>query len=57
MALKGASKDITVNALCPSYFETDMVSAMSQDSIDKTVAQIPLGRLGSPEDIARCVHF
>ena len=57
LALEGASKGITVNAVCPGYIETDMVSAMSQEAIDKTVSQIPVGRLGSPEDIARCVHF
>ena len=57
LALEGASKGITVNAVCPGYIETDMVNAMSQEAIDKTVSQIPVGRLGSPEDIARCVHF
>jgi acetoacetyl-CoA reductase len=57
LALEGASKGITVNAVCPGYVETDMVNAMSKEAIDKTVAQIPVGRLGSPEDIARCVHF
>ena len=57
LALEGASKGITVNAVCPGYIETDMVNAMSQEAIDRTVSQIPVGRLGSPEDIARCVHF
>ena len=57
LALEGASKSITVNAVCPGYVETDMVNAMSQEAIDKAIAQIPVGRLGSPEDIARCVHF
>ncbi len=57
LALEGASKGITVNAVCPGYIETDMVNAMSREAIDNTVSQIPVGRLGSPEDIARCVHF
>ena len=57
LAQEGASKGITVNTVCPGYVATDMVKAMPQEAIDKTIAQIPVGRLGSPKDIARCVHF
>tara|TARA_B100001250_G_C19740886_1_gene763021 strand:- start:344 stop:1063 length:720 start_codon:yes stop_codon:yes gene_type:complete len=57
LAQEGASKGITVNTVCPGYIGTDMVNAMSEEAINKTVAQIPVGRLGEPEEIARCVHF
>ena len=57
LAQEGASKGITVNTVCPGYVATDMVKAMPQEAIDKTVAQIPVRRLGEPEEIARCIHF
>lgn len=54
---EGARVDITANAICPGYIATDMVMAMPQKAIDATIAQIPTGRLGEPEEIARCVVF
>ena len=57
MALEGARKGITVNAICPGYINTDMVKAMSEKAIEATKNQIPVGHLGEPEDIARCVKF
>ncbi len=57
LALEGASKGITVNAICPGYIITDMVKAMSEKAIEATENQIPVGHLGEPEDIARCVKF
>ena len=57
LALEGARKGITVNAICPGYINTDMVKAMSQKAIQATESQIPVGRLGEPDDIARCVKF
>ena len=57
LALEGARKGITVNAICPGYINTDMVKAMSEKAIEATENQIPVGHLGEPEDIARCVKF
>ena len=57
LALEGARKGITVNAICPGYINTDMVKAMSEKAIETTENQIPVGHLGEPDDIARCVKF
>ena len=42
---------------CPGYIATDMVMAMPEKAIEATISQIPTGRLGEPEEIARCVVF
>src|SRR6202167_4243910 len=58
LAPEGARGRITVNAICPGYIATDMVKAMPQEVLQKNVLpQIPIGRLGEPEEIARCVVF
>lgn len=57
LAQEGAFKGVTVNTICPGYIGTDMVNAMPQKVIDSITAQIPVGRLGTPDDIARCVAF
>ena len=57
LALEGARKGNTVNAICPGYINTDMVKAMSDKAIEATESQIPVGHLGEPDDIARCVKF
>ncbi|MFT0862134.1 beta-ketoacyl-ACP reductase [Ancylobacter sp. G4_0304] len=58
LAQENARKGITVNAICPGYIGTEMVRAMPQDVLDKHVLPlIPTGRLGEPEEIARCVVF
>ena len=57
LALEGARKGITVNAICPGYINTDMVKVMSEKAIEATESQIPVGHLGEPDDIARCVKF
>lgn len=57
LAQEGAFKGVTVNAIAPGYIGTDMVAAVPEDVLKKIVAQIPVGRLGTPEDIARCVAF
>jgi len=58
LALESARAGVTVNAICPGYIATDMVKAMSREVLEKSVLPlIPLGRLGEPEEIARCVVF
>ncbi|XXK30565.1 acetoacetyl-CoA reductase [Rhodobacteraceae bacterium nBUS_24] len=57
LALEGARYGITANAVCPGYIATDMVMAVPEKVRDGIVAQIPTGRLGEPEEIARCVVF
>ncbi len=58
LAQEGARLGITVNAVCPGYIATEMVKAMSQEVLEtKVLPQIPIGRLGEPEEIARCVVF
>ncbi|MDH3464442.1 MAG: acetoacetyl-CoA reductase [Gammaproteobacteria bacterium] len=57
LALEGASRGITVNAIAPGYVDTDMVRAVPEAVLEKIIATIPAGRLGRAEDIARGVLF
>jgi acetoacetyl-CoA reductase len=57
VALENANKGVTCNAIAPGYIRTDMVAAMPEAVLQKIAAQIPVGRLGESEDIARCVVF
>jgi acetoacetyl-CoA reductase len=57
LAQEGAARGITVNAVAPGYVDTEMVRAVPKDVLEKIVARIPVGRLGTAEDIARSVLF
>ena len=57
LAQETARKGITVNAVAPGYISTDMVAAVPQEALDKVIAKIPAGRLGTPEEVARVVEF
>ncbi len=58
LAQEGAAKNITVNAICPGYIGTEMVLAVPEKVLnERIIPQIPVGRLGEPEEIARCVVF
>jgi acetoacetyl-CoA reductase len=57
LAQEGAPKGITVNAIAPGYIDTDMVSAVPANVLEKIVARIPVGRLGKADEIARGVAF
>jgi acetoacetyl-CoA reductase len=57
LAQEGARAGITANAICPGYIATEMVMAIPEEVRQKIVSGIPAGRLGEPEEIARCVAF
>ncbi|MEZ7813265.1 MAG: acetoacetyl-CoA reductase [Paracoccaceae bacterium] len=58
LAQEGARAGITVNAICPGYIGTKMVRAINEKVLNERILpQIPVGRLGEPEEIARCVVF
>ncbi len=58
LAQESAAKGITVNAICPGYIATEMVKAVPEEVLKaKILPQIPVGRLGEPEEIARGVVF
>jgi len=58
VALESAARGITVNVIAPGYIGTEMVQAVPKEVLEsKILPQIPLGRLGNVEEIARCVSF
>jgi acetoacetyl-CoA reductase len=58
LAQENAKAGITVNAICPGYINTEMVQAVPKDVLEKNILPlIPVGRLGEPEEVGRCVVF
>ncbi|NDV02483.1 acetoacetyl-CoA reductase [Pseudoroseicyclus tamaricis] len=58
LSQEGARAGITVNAICPGYINTEMMSTIPEKVMaEQILPQIPLGRLGEAEEIARCVLF
>ncbi len=57
LAQEGARYNVTVIAVAPGYVDTDMVRAVPPDVLEKIIAKIPRGRLGTAHDIARGVAF
>ena len=58
LAQENANKGITANVICPGYIATEMVMAVPKEVLEKSIIpQIPVKRLGQPEEIARCVVF
>lgn len=57
LAQETARKGITVNCVAPGYIDTEMVRAVPPEALKGIIAQIPVGRLGQPEEVARCVAF
>src|SRR5450432_457472 len=57
MAREVASRGITCNAVAPGFIETSMTAVLSEEFKQSAVKQIPLGRVGSPDDVANAVAF
>ncbi|HAU0148646.1 TPA: acetoacetyl-CoA reductase [Legionella pneumophila] len=57
LAQEVAKKGITVNTVSPGYIRTEMLASLRDDILESIIAQIPVGRLGHPEEIARTVAF
>jgi 3-oxoacyl-[acyl-carrier protein] reductase len=57
LAREIGSRNITVNCIAPGFIDTDMTKALNEQQISALQQQIPLGRLGKPEDIAAAVAF
>jgi acetoacetyl-CoA reductase len=57
LALENARKNVTVNAIAPGYCDTAMVAALPPAVLQAIVSGIPVGRLGTPADVARVVAF
>ena len=52
-----AGKGITVNAVAQGFIDTDMTRALSREAAESLKARIPMGRLGTPEDVAHVISF
>jgi acetoacetyl-CoA reductase len=57
LALEGASRNITANAIAPGYTDTPMVGAVRPDVMETILKGVPAGRLATPQEIARGVVF
>jgi acetoacetyl-CoA reductase len=57
LALETARKGITVNCVAPGFIATDMVANVPEAALEAVIGQIPVGRLGAPEEVARVVDF
>ena len=57
VAREVASRNVTVNALAPGYITTAMVDELTEETQDKILSTIPMGRFGTPEDVAEAVVF
>jgi 3-oxoacyl-[acyl-carrier protein] reductase len=57
LAKEVGSRNITVNSVAPGFIETDMTSFLDEDSRNSIIKDIPLNRLGSPEDVSELVAF
>jgi len=57
VAREFASRGVTVNAVAPGYIETEMTGGLSEELTAKIMTQIPLARLGNPDDVAAAVAY
>ena len=57
IALELAKRNITVNCISPGFIETSMTAVLSESQRESLIEKIPMGKIGSPEDVANCVEF
>ncbi|TXH16393.1 MAG: SDR family oxidoreductase, partial [Gammaproteobacteria bacterium] len=57
LAQEVARKGVTVNTVSPGYLATQLVTGMPAEIVERIVAEIPVGRLGRPEELAALVAF
>ena len=57
LAKEVGARNITVNAVAPGYVPTDLTASLSEELVEKAIQATPLGRMGTPEDIANAVAF
>ena len=57
LAREVASRNITCNAVAPGFIETSMTSGLSEEFKQTALKMIPLGRVGTPDDVANAVAF
>jgi 3-oxoacyl-[acyl-carrier protein] reductase len=57
MARELASRGITVNAVAPGFIQTAMTDKLTEEQVKKLVQNVPMGRMGNPEDVAKVVAF
>lgn len=57
LALETATRNITVNTVVPGFIETDMTSRLNDTTKEHILARVPVGRMGTPEEIAHAVVF
>jgi 3-oxoacyl-[acyl-carrier protein] reductase len=57
LAREYASRNVTINAVTPGFIDTDMTRALSPEQREATVSQIPLGRAGTPADVAAAIVY
>ncbi|WP_408008429.1 3-oxoacyl-ACP reductase FabG [Pseudalkalibacillus sp. A8] len=50
-------KNVTVNAICPGFIDTDMTRGVPENVWDLMISKIPMGRAGKPEDVANCIAY
>jgi acetoacetyl-CoA reductase len=57
VALEVARNNITVNAICPGFIDTDMLQNVPEEIRRSLIERIPLGRFGKPEEVAACIRY
>jgi 3-oxoacyl-[acyl-carrier protein] reductase len=57
LAREYASRGVTVNAVAPGYIDTDMTRNLPEEAKKYMLGQVPLGRVGTPEDVAAAIQF
>ena len=57
LARESAAKGITVNCVAPGYIDTDMMKTVPNNILEAIINDIPVKRLGTPEEVARAIMF